>query len=84
MTKPTVIKRLHCQPWGKRYRDIDVSQHTRTVMDGSKFILYRLLIQSDIPSVTLDVTLNGTEMSVLAILKEGWKVMVSRPATLHQ
>ena len=53
-------------------------------MDGSKFILYRLLIQSDIPSVTLDVTLNGTEMSVLAILKEGWKVMVSRPATLHQ
>ena len=26
-------------------------------------ILYRPALQSDIPSVTLDVTLNGTEMS---------------------
>lgn len=27
-------------------------------------------LQSDIPSVTFDVTLNGTEMAVLAILKQ--------------
>ena len=33
-------------------------------------IEYRLPLQSDIPSVTLDVTLNGTEMAVLAILKQ--------------
>lgn len=38
--------------------------------NGFKFILYRSKIQSDIPSVTLDVTLNGTEMAVLAILKQ--------------
>ena len=37
---------------------------------GFKFILYRPQFQSDIPSVTLDVTLNGTEMAVLAILKQ--------------
>ena len=37
---------------------------------GFKFILYRPLLQSDIPSVTFDVTLNGTEMAVLAILKQ--------------
>lgn len=38
--------------------------------NGFKFILYRSKIQSDIPSVTLDVTLNGTEMTVLMILKQ--------------
>lgn len=37
---------------------------------GFKFILYRRHFQSDIPSVTLDVTLNGTEMAVLAILRQ--------------
>lgn len=37
---------------------------------GFKFILYRSKLRSDIPSVPLDVTLNGTEMSVLAILKQ--------------
>ena len=37
---------------------------------GFKFILFRPLLQSDIPSVSLDVTLNGTEMAVLAILKQ--------------
>jgi len=37
---------------------------------GFKFILYRPQLQSDIPSVTLDVTLNGTEMAVLAVLKQ--------------
>ena len=38
--------------------------------NGFKFILYRPKLQSDILSVTLDVTLNGTEMAVLAILKQ--------------
>ena len=37
---------------------------------GFKFTLYRPQRQSDIPSVTLDVALNGTEMAVLAILKQ--------------
>ena len=37
---------------------------------GFKFILYRTQFQSDIPNVSLDVTLNGTEMSVLAILRQ--------------
>ncbi len=37
---------------------------------GFKFILYRPQLQSDTPSVTLDVALNGTEMAVLAILKQ--------------
>lgn len=38
--------------------------------NGFKFILFRPELQSDILSVTLDVTLNGTEMAVLAILKQ--------------
>lgn len=38
--------------------------------NGFKFIIYRPQLQSDIPSVTLDVTLNGTEMAVLAVLKQ--------------
>ena len=37
---------------------------------GFKFILYRPRLQSDIRNATLDVTLNGTEMAVLAILKQ--------------
>ena len=37
---------------------------------GFKFILYRPKLQSDIPVVTLDVTLNATEMAVLAILRQ--------------
>lgn len=37
---------------------------------GFKFILHRAQLQSDISSVTLDVTLNGTEKAVLAILKQ--------------
>ena len=37
---------------------------------GFKFILYRSQYKSDIYDVTLDVTLNGTEMSVLAILRQ--------------
>lgn len=39
-------------------------------MTEFKFILYRPQIKSDISSVTLDVTLSGTEMPVLAILKQ--------------
>jgi len=38
--------------------------------NGFKFVIYRPELQSDIPSVTLDVTLNGMEMAVLAILKQ--------------
>ena len=41
--------------------------------NGFKSVLYRPQLQSDnnvIPGVTLDVTLNGTEMMVLAILKQ--------------
>ena len=38
--------------------------------NGFKFVLYRQQTQSDIVNVTLDVTLNGTEKSVLAILKQ--------------
>lgn len=37
--------------------------------NGFKFIIYRPLLQSDILDVTLDVTLNGTEKAVYAILK---------------
>ena len=38
--------------------------------NGFKFVLYRPQLQSDMINVTLDVTLNGTEMAVLAILKQ--------------
>ena len=38
--------------------------------NGFKFVLYRPQLQSDIMNVTLDVILNGTEMAVLAILKQ--------------
>ena len=41
--------------------------------NGFKFILYRSQFQSDnnvISSATLDVTLNGTEMMVLSLLKQ--------------
>lgn len=59
------FKRINtlCQDAGIRYAYQDDEQ-------GFKFILYRRQLQSDIPSVTMDVTLNGTEMSVLAILKQ--------------
>ncbi len=38
--------------------------------NGFKLIIYRPELQSDIPSVTFEVTLSGTEMAVLAILKQ--------------
>lgn len=37
---------------------------------GFKFILYRPQFQSDVPDVTLDVTLSETETAVLAFLKQ--------------
>ncbi|MBQ6508144.1 MAG: MarR family transcriptional regulator [Flexilinea sp.] len=39
-------------------------------ISGKIELFYRPKLQSDIPSVILDVTLNGTEMAVLAVLKQ--------------
>lgn len=52
------------------FRDSGIKYSYENTKNGFKFIIYRPVIQSDNPSVTLDVTLNGTEMSVLAILKQ--------------
>ena len=49
--------------------DAGIKYSYENTLNGFKFIIYRPKLQSDIPTVTLDVTLNGTEMSVLAILK---------------
>lgn len=59
------FKRIHslCKDSGIKY-----SYENRE--NGFKFILFRPELQSDIPGVILDVTLNGTEMAVLAILKQ--------------
>lgn len=51
-------------------KDAGINYSYENSANGFKFIIYRPQLQSDIPSVTLDVTLNGTEMSVLAILKQ--------------
>ena len=51
-------------------RDAGIRYTYEMSEQGFKFILYRHQFQSDIPGVTLDVTLNGTEMSVLAILRQ--------------
>ena len=51
-------------------KDAGVKYSYENTVSGFKFFIYRSQIQSDIPSVTLDVTLNGTEMSVLALLKQ--------------
>ena len=51
-------------------KDAGVKYSYENTANGFKFILYRPQLKSDIPSVTLDVTLNGTKMSVLAILKQ--------------
>lgn len=51
-------------------RDAGIKYSYENTLNGFKFVIYRQRIQSDIPSVTLDVTLNGTEISVLAILKQ--------------
>lgn len=59
------FKRIHglCKDAGVKYS-------YENTANGFKFIIYRPRIQSDISNVTLDVTLNGTEMTVLAILKQ--------------
>ena len=59
------FKRIHslCMDAGVKYS----YENTK---NGFKFIIFRPQFQSDIPYVTLDVTLNGTEMSVLAIIKQ--------------
>ena len=46
----------------------EYASHMRAM--SFKFILDRPELQSDILSVTLDVTLNGTEMAAPAILKQ--------------
>lgn len=54
-------------------RDANLRYSYENSRNGFKFILYRPKFQSDnfvIPSVTLDVTLNGTEMMVLTILRQ--------------
>lgn len=38
--------------------------------NGFKLIIYRTELQSDNPSATLEVTMNGAEMAILAILKQ--------------
>lgn len=59
------FKRIHglCKDAGIKYA-------YENTLNGFKFILYRPQLQSDIPNVTLDVTLTGTEMMVLAVLKQ--------------
>ena len=51
-------------------KDAGIKYIYENTKNGFKFIIYRPGIQSDNLSVTMDVTLNGTEMSVLAILKQ--------------
>ena len=50
--------------------DARIKYSYENTANGFKFIIYRPQVQSDILDVTLDVTLNGTERSVLAILKQ--------------
>ena len=59
------FKRIHslCSDAGIRYS-------YENGENGFKFTLYRRPLQSDMPSVTFDVTLNGTEMAIMAILKQ--------------
>lgn len=51
-------------------RDAGIRYAYENSKNGFKFVLYRPSFQSDIPVVTLDVTLNGTEMAVLAVIKQ--------------
>lgn len=59
------FKRIH-----SLCKDAGVKYSYKNTDNGFKFIIYRPQLQSDIQSVTLDVTLNGTEMSVLVLLKQ--------------
>ena len=51
-------------------KDAGIKYSYENTVNGFKFIIYRPRIQSDISDVTLNVTLNGTEMTVLTILKQ--------------
>ena len=51
-------------------RDVGIRYTYENRENGFKFIIYRSKPKSDTLDVTLDVTLNGTEMAVLAILKQ--------------
>lgn len=51
-------------------KDTGIKYSYENTVNGFKFIIYRPRIQSDISDVTLNVTLNGTEMTVLTILKQ--------------
>ena len=59
------FKRVHslCEDAGIAYS----YENTR---NGFKFTISRPQTQSDVPYVTLDVTMNGTEIAVLAILRQ--------------
>lgn len=51
-------------------KDLKIKYSYENKENGFKFVIYRPKIQSDISDVTLDVTLNGTEKAVYAILKQ--------------
>ena len=51
-------------------KDAGLQYTYENTANGFKFIIFRPRIQSDISSDTLNVTLNSTEMSTLAILKQ--------------
>ena len=51
-------------------KDAGIKYSYENKENGFKFIIFRPQIRSDISSVTLDVTLNGTEKAVYAILKQ--------------
>ena len=57
-------------------KDTGIKYSYENTVNGFKFIIYRPRIQSDISDVALNVTLNGTEMTVLTILKQ--KLDISR------
>jgi ATP-dependent DNA helicase RecG len=78
---PTIAKILYLskyiEQFGSGFKRIDslckdsgISYSYENKENGFKFIIYRPQFQSDILDVTLDVTLNGTEKAVYAILKQ--------------
>lgn len=78
---PTIAKILYLnktiEQFGSGFKRIDrlckdarIKYSYENRENGFKFILYRQKLQSDISDVTLDVTLTGTEMAVLAVLKQ--------------
>ena len=78
---PTISKMLYLsksiEQFGSGFKRIDslckdagIKYAYENKENGFKFILYRSQIHSDMQSDTTYVTLNGTEMSVLAVLKQ--------------